>query len=253
MTFLSAPAAPVRGLTTEVTVLDLADPDGFRKGIELMVAAWERLADQLNLYVRFQTVEDPEDADGVRVTQYLPRLRFGIPARHVEFRQRLRDLYGPDGLVYRVAVVGRHAVIATGSDQQLFREVIQRLRDSRGGAEAPALQRLAGHLPQNQSLLMALNLPLGLGQSLLRGGTPPDRVGSIDPGHDLAGISIAADGDTARVATYWPHEQIRLVRDLMRRAAPELSDMPESLFEPPAEGPPKAAPGAPAPAGYGPP
>jgi len=99
MTFLSAPAEPGMGLEANVSVYDLTDAEQFEKGITLLVDAWERLADQLHLYLKFRAEPEPEQIAGVPVTVYRPRLRFGIPARHIRFQKRLRRLFGPEGLV----------------------------------------------------------------------------------------------------------------------------------------------------------
>jgi hypothetical protein len=239
MTFLSAPAEPGMGLVTEVTILDLKDPAEFRHGVDLLVSSWETLADQLNLYLRF--TEAPETAifDGVEVVSYVPRLRFGVPARHVEFRERLKKLYGPEGIVYRVAVVGSQAVIGTGSDLTLFRQTLRRLRGGREPEPSPAVRRLEQHVPANQNVYIAMSLPLVIAQSLERGGTPVDRVGTVDPGHEVAGLGVQGEKTSLRIMSYWPHEQIRLARELLNRAAPDMAEIPKSLFEPTPEGPPK--------------
>jgi len=239
MTFLSAPAAPGMGIAADVTVFELKDPEQFQKGLELLVGAWETLADQLNLYLKFQAAPDPIDIDGTPVTQYIPRLRFGIPARHIEFRERLRVLYGPEGLVYRVAIVDNQAVVAAGSDLVLFRQVIERLKAKEPPEPTPAMKQLQAFMPQEQQLSMAVNLPLFVGQALLRGGTSPDRLGTIDAGHQVVGLSLHADGPAVHLVSYWPHEQLRLARELLARAAPGITEVPESLFEPPTEGPPQ--------------
>jgi len=248
MTFLSTPAARGQGIATDVTILDLKDAEQFRKGLALVVASWEALADQLNLYLKFETAPEPQEIAGVPVIVYTPRLRFGIPARHLEFRERLRMLYGPEGLVYRVAVVGDKAVIGAGSDTTLMAETIERLKAGKAPEESPALKALEGHLPREQNLALAVNLPLYLAQALERGGTPADKIGTVDPGSTVAGLVVAADGPIARMSSYWPYEQIRLAMDLLKRAAPEISKVPGSLFEPTPEGPPKGGAGAPPPA-----
>ncbi|MBE3069924.1 MAG: hypothetical protein IMZ66_06780, partial [Planctomycetes bacterium] len=222
MTFLSAPAAPGMGMESAVTVFDITDAAQFRQGVELMVAAWETLADQLDLYLKFQEAPSEANIAGVEIITYVPRLRFGLPARHVEFRKRLRTLYGPEGLVYRIAVVGKHAVVATGSDLSLFRMVIEQLQKGDEPAPSPALQRLHTHVSRDQNVFVAMSLPIYLAQSLERGGTSADRIGTVDPGHEMVGIALRGQGPTAVVTTYWPHEQIRMARDLMKRAAPEL-------------------------------
>jgi hypothetical protein len=247
MTFLSGPAAPGMGTETNVTILDLKDPALFFRGVELMVASWEALADQLNLYMRFQASPDKEDVDGVPVTLYVPRFRFGVPGRHLEFRERLRALYGPEGLVYRLAVVNNYAVIATGSDVALFRDIVKSLKENKEPEPSPAVKRLAEHFPTRQQASIVVSLPMFLGQALLRGGTPPARLGTVDPGQEVAGFTFTADGDTARLASYWPHEQVRMAMDLLKRAAPELAEAPRSLFKPQPEGPPGTPPGMPAP------
>ena len=247
MTFLSAPARTGMGIESGVSIYELKDPEQFRRGVELLATAWERLADQLNLYLKFKAQPDTTDIAGVPVLTYVPRLRFGIPIRHVEFRKRLRLLYGPEGLVYRVAIVGNHAVVAAGSDLMLFRRTIERLKMGAKPEPSPAMQRLGIHVSQDQNVMLALSLPVYLGQSLIRGGTPADRIGTVDPGHELVGIGVRFRGAKAELSTYWPHEQIRLARELIDRAAPEIADIPESLFEPESEAPPAAAPGPPQP------
>ena len=247
MTFLSAPAKRGMGLESGVTVYELKDPDQFRRGVQLMVAAWERLADQLDLYLKFKPLPDTSDIAGTSVMTYVPRLRFGIPARHVEFRRRLRMLYGPEGLVYRIAVVGNHAVVAAGTDLALFRKTIARLKMGHPPEPSPALRRLYNHVSRDQNFMIAINLPVYLGQSLARGGTPADQIGMVDPGHEVVGIGVRFRGAKAELATYWPHEQIRLARDLLNRAAPEISEIPESLFKPTPEATPEGGAGAPSP------
>jgi hypothetical protein len=251
MTLLSAPAAPGMGIASDVTILELKDPEQFQKGLELLVGAWETLADRLNLYLKFQAAPDPIDIEGVPVMQYIPRLRFGIPARHIEFRQQLRALYGPEGLVYRVAVVDHQAVVATGSDLVLFRQIIERLKTKEPLEPTPAMKQLQAFMPQEQQMSMAVNLPQFIGQALLRGGTSPDRLGTIDTGHQMVGLSLHAAGSTIRLNSYWPHEQLRLARELLAHAAPELTEAPKSMFEPSTEGPPNEggeAPKSPVPA-----
>ena len=249
MTFISAPAAAGFGTAAELTILDLKDPAQFQKSVGMLVASWEALADQLNLYVRFQPVPDAGEVAGLPIVEYVPRFRFGIPARHLEFRERLRQLYGPEGLVYRIVVVGDKAVIATGSDLGLFRETVERLKAGKTQEQTEALKQLQGRLPREQQVSVVLNLPEFFAQALLRGGTPPERVGTINPGREIAGLTLTASGTTVRMSSFWPYEQIRLTRTLLQKAAPELLNVPESLFEPTKEGPPMPAPEpAPAPA-----
>jgi hypothetical protein len=249
MTFISAPAMPGMGAETSLTVLELRDPEKFRKSLDLLAAAWESLADQLNLYVRFQQLPQADEVAGTPVVLFIPRLRFGIPARHMEFRERMKSMYGAEGLVYRVAVVGNQAVISAGSDLGLLTQAIEGLKSGKPAEKSPALGRLERHLPGRQQFAMAFSLPLFLGQALIRGGTPPDRLGKLEPGQEVAGVVIQAEGSTARVSTFFPHEQIRLALEILNRGAPDLSRVPHTLFEPAPEGPPKALPkGAAAPA-----
>ena len=249
MTFISAPARPGMGAETGLTVLELRDPERFRKSLDLLAAAWESLAEQLNLYVRFESRPEAEAVAGAPVTVFTPQFRFGIAARHVEFRERMKVLYGPEGLVYRVAVVGNQAVIASGSDKGMLMQTLERLRGGRAPEPSPAIARLQSHLPGRQQVAMAMSLPLFIAQALVRGGTPPDRLGTLSAGQEVAGFALQADGTTARMASYWPHEQIRMAMDLLKRAAPDMAEMPHTLFEPAPEGPPKPpVPGAAAPA-----
>ncbi|HUX01908.1 MAG: hypothetical protein WBD63_10115 [Phycisphaerae bacterium] len=239
MTFLSAPPAPGMGMVSETSIYDLVDPEQFREGLGLLSAAWERLANQLNFYLKIQVIEDAGEFEGVPIQMYVPKMRYGIPARHADFKAWLKTLYGPEGLVYRVAVVGDKAVVATGADLTLFREAILRLKQGEAAETNPALARLEPHLPPAQNLSIALSLPAYLGLSLLRGGTDPNEVGTVDRGSELVGLSFAAQGSTVSAASYWPHEQLRLARELLVRVAPGLAEVPESLFEPSTEGPPE--------------
>jgi len=245
VTFLSAPAEPGMGLEAHVSIYDLVQPDAFQKSVTLLVDAWERLADQLHLYLKFRVEPEPEEIEGIPVVVYRPRLRFGMPAQHVRFHRRLRELYGPEGMVYRVAVVGKKAVVATGSDLTLLRKVLAQLKSGQAPQPSPALRRLGTHLDRNQNIVVAMSLPVYLGGSLIRGGTPVEKIGTVDPGDELVGIGVRFNGTTARLSTYWPHEQIRRARELIARVAPEAERAPESLFAPDETAPPPAQPEAP--------
>ncbi len=246
ITFLSAPAGPGLGLTADVTVFDLKDPEQFRRGLSLLVASWEALADQLNLYMKFETSPDNAEIDGVPLTVYVPRFRFGTAARHMEFRERLKTMYGPEGLVYRVAVVGDKAVVSSGSDLSLLKETIERLKKGEAAEKSPTLERLQQHLPAAQQAAIALNLPMYVAQSLQRGGTPAERIGTPDPGKEIAGLVLAAGGGKVHVSSYFPYEQIRLAMDLMklrlRRRSPRR---PSRSLSPPRKGRPSPPPPAP--------
>jgi len=146
-----------------------------------------------------------------------------------------------------VAIVGNHAVVAAGSDLTLFRRTIERLKLGGEPDISPAMRRLATHVSRDQNVMLALSLPVYLGQSLTRGGTAADRIGTIDPGHELVGVGVRFRGAKAELSTYWPHEQIRLARELLDRAAPEIAEIPESLFEPQPEAPPTPGPETPRP------
>jgi hypothetical protein len=149
--------------------------------------------------------------------------------------------------VYRVAIVGDKAVVATGADLALFRETILHLQEGAAAEKPPALARLEEHLPAKQNLSIALSLPAYLAQAVLRAGTDPAKVGTVDRGSELVGLSFAAEGAGAHAVSYWPHEQLRLARDLLARVAPEVTRAPESLFEPSIEGPPEGEEGVLAP------
>jgi len=241
MTFVSAPAKPGMGTESGLTVLELRDPVKFRKSLDLLAAAWESLADQLNLYVRFQSVEQVDDVAGVPVTLFVPRFRFGIPARHMEFRERMKEMYGPEGLIYRVAIVGNQAVISSGSDIGMLKQTLEDLKSGKTPERSPAQKRMESHLPGRQSLAIAMSLPMFLSQALIRGGTPAEKVGALDPGQEIVGVAVQSDGLTARVVTFLPHEQIRLALEVLKRAAPDISELPHTLFEPTQEGPPQGA------------
>ena len=242
MTFVSAPAQPGMGTETGLTILELRDPEKFRKSLDLLAAAWESLADQLNLYVRFQSLPQPDELAGTPITMFVPWFRFGIPARHMEFRERMKSMYGAEGLIYRVAIVGNYAVISSGSDLEILTKTIENLKSGKSPEKSPAQKRLESHLPGRQSLAVAMNLPLFLSQALIRGGTPVEQIGTVNAGQEVVGVAVQSDGEAARVATFFPHEQIRLALEMLKRTAPDISRMPHTLFEPSEEGPPKAVP-----------
>jgi hypothetical protein len=248
ITYYSAPAATGLGMVSETAIYDLKDPAEFSRGLGLLTGAWERLASQLDLYMQIRSVPDSGEIDGIPVTLYIPKFRFGIPARHAEFREWLKTLYGPEGLVYRVAVVENKAVVGTGADLTLFREIVERVKAGEPAEKPPALLRLEPHMPERQHLFIATSLPAYLKEALLRGGTDPNRIGTVDVGSEMVGLGFAAVGNAVEVGSYWPHEQLRLARDLLARVAPEVIEAPASLFEPSKEGPPVGEGGEPAPA-----
>ncbi len=263
VTMLTGTPAPGLGAVSEVSVYQVKDAEQFRLGIQLLAEAWERLADQLGIYLEVMVHPDAGDLGGEPVALYVPRMRFGIAARHARFREQLADLYGHEGLVYRVVTVGDRAVVGVGTDTTLMRETIERIRAGGDAAAPPALERLNTHLPPRQNISIVTNLPLYLRQALLRGGTAEERIGTVDPGASLSGLAVRFDGPTVRVGSYWPHDQLRRGRELLERVVPGVTEAPESLFEPPEGGPPagtvpegetpEEGPDAGAPPGGGPP
>jgi len=241
ITDISAPPPPGNGLVSSVSIYQLANPKQFQDGIQKLAAAWENLADQLHFYLRIETLTGTEDVDGVPVTVYIPRMKFGLPARHEQFRKRMEVLYGADGLCYRMAVVNNYGVVGTGSDQTLFRNTVKALKAGKPGEPPAAFAQIEKRLPARQNVSFIASLPLALRQSLIRGGTDPDRIGTIDPGAERAGVGMVFGGSTVSIGSYWPHEQLRLARELLARVAPKVVEAPESLFEPTKEGPPRSA------------
>jgi len=237
MVTVTAPAAPGMGMTSNLTLVDLKDPEAFKKAVALFAASWEGLADELNLYMSVNPVPGASEIAGVPVDFYVPRFRYGLPARHLEFLAKLRDLYGPEGLTYRVAVVGQTAVIATGSDLTLFRNVIEGLKKGEEN-HPPALEQFHRHVADESNISIFTSLPLFFRNALLHGGMSLDRIGTVDPGKELAGLSLRAEGNRVKMESFWPHEQLRLSKELLDRVAPAISEGTESLFAPSIEGPP---------------
>ncbi len=250
---MAAPAATGKGISAEVTVYQLTDAAQFQRGLELLAAAWERLADQLNLYLRVRIDPDVMRIGDVQVGRYEPRMRFGIPARHLQFRRQLRLLYGADELAYLVALVGDHAVVGVGADTSLFEKTVRQLAAGGTPEASEAVEHVRTELAGRQNVSVMASLPLTLRKSLLQGGTPPERIGNVRPGTSLVGLTLAFEGSAATMASHVPYEQIRLARELLDRVAPKVTQAPESLFEPettepeapetPAEGPATPEPG----------
>ena len=243
MVMISASASMGMGLETDVTILDLQSPDDFKRGVSLFAAAWGELAEEMDLYAGIHAMPDASEIAGVPVSLYMPRFRFGVNPQQSRFTEGLKALYGPEGLAYRIAVVGQKAVIATGSDLALFKKVVENLKAGQAPVP-PSVAQLQGRMPPKLNLWAMSSPPMFLRGAFLAGGTPPERVGEVNPGKELAGFGLAADGPSIRINSYLPHEQLRLAKELLDRVSPELSKKTESLFEPTREEPPAPGPKA---------
>jgi len=233
------------GDAVEVALMEVLEIQRFGRPLSVLPAgclAFEASAMSLRLFSRVPPDEiqvvwaDDSSRTVAALAQVLWQAIFKQTLRLVPFYAYRGD---PPADAQAALIVGDRAVVATGSDLTLLRKVIRRLKAGEAPEPSPALRRLQTHVSPDQNIYIATSLPVYLGASLARGGTPTDQIGTVDPGHERVGVGIRFRGTTAQLTTYWPHEQIRMARDLIGRVAPEVEKVPESLFPPEPEGPPE--------------
>ncbi|HOI54148.1 MAG TPA: hypothetical protein PLP01_02760 [Phycisphaerae bacterium] len=261
---------PASGATeANVTIMRIKDRDMFNDAAQDFFGTLLKVGDQAGTRVILQYKPAVEEYRGVKISRLEPKIEFEKKRFKELFEERARQVYGPDGYVYRLAYLKDRAIVSAGSDQTLFKAAIDMALDEKAGTPPKQMDDVRHSLPDMRNVEMYLSLPAMLGRSLVLAGPSggasrkpvvfdeEDRKAISDQG--VVGLVLGLDRGRIRLDTGLGYDQLNkavafaerfLPPSMPEETTPEPGPTPEPTPTPVPEPADEATPppaGAPAP------
>lgn len=162
---------PASGSTeSNVTIMRIKDRDAFNDAVQDFFGTMLKVGDEAGTRVLLKYKPTVEEYRDVKISMIVPEIEFEKKRFKELFEERARQVYGPDGYVYRLAYLKDRAVVCCGSDQTLFKAAIDMALDEKAEAMPKQMDDVRHSLPQMRNVEMYISLPAMLSRSLVLAG-----------------------------------------------------------------------------------
>jgi hypothetical protein len=231
--FMSAlPDPKSRAQEASVTVIGIKDMKAFADARGQFFNALIKVANESGARVRIEYMAQQEKyRDKVFIDHFKPRIAFTTKRYERLFEERAKEVYGPDGFLYRMAVLKDRVVMTVGSDLTLFHAAIDRALDETEPAAAPRIDTARAQLPKTRNVEYYFSLPAMLTRSVLAAGTAagaargaPVEFDSEDRQflHDqgVVGLAVGVEGGRVRMDSNIGYDQLASAMAFVRKHLP---------------------------------
>lgn len=266
MTALPDPKS--RAQEASVTVIGIKDMKAFADARGQFFNALIKVANEVGSRVRIEYMAQQETyRDDVVIDHFKPRIAFTTKRHERLFEERAKEVYGPDGFLYRMAVLKDRVVMTVGSDLTLFHAAIDQALDETEPAAAPQIDAARTQLPKTRNVEYYFSLPAMLTRSVLASGTAagaarsaPIEFDSEDRQflHDqgVVGLAVGIEGGRVRMDSNIGYDQLASAMAFVKKhlppavpPEPETTEPPSTTEEPESPAPETTPEPDPAPAG----
>jgi hypothetical protein len=218
--FMSAlPQSPEQGAEASLTVVRLTDSKAFVDARGQLLAALEKVSSDVGSRVTLAYKPDQETYRGVSIGYLQPRIAHDTKEFEKQFEDRAKAVYGPDGFLYRMAIVKDRLIITVGSDLSLFHAALDRALDNKLPPVSAAVEQARADLPQGRNVEYYTSLPAMLSRVFLLSGTAQGATATGTVHYDaedrkfiesrlLVGVALGLDGGRIRLDTNLGYESL---------------------------------------------
>ncbi len=229
--FMKALPRPDSGAAeAAVTVVNLRDMKAFVDARGALFKVMGTVVGEVGSRASLSYLPGKESYREVKVDHLIPKVRFVRNEQRKLFEKRAKEVYGPDGFLYRMATVEDRLFVTVGSDLSLFHAAIDKALDD-GSAEPPeALEAVAAELPETRHVEYYASLPAVVSRSMLMAG--PAGGAARGPIHfdeedrhlleaqGLVGLAVSLAGGAVQVDTRVGYDQLAAAVSFAERHLP---------------------------------
>lgn len=239
-----------------VAVMGIRDKDKFAAAAEGLFGNLLRVGNEVGSRVAVSYLKDQERYRDVVINYIKPLITFTSKQHQELFDERAKKVYGPDGFLYRMAVMNDRVIFCSGSDQRAFRAAIDLALDGKTVALSAELEQVRKSLPAKRNVEAYFNLSAVLSGSLSLAGTAegaaPGPITLTDEDRKflanqaMIGLAVSLDKGTIHAESRLGYEQLaNAMTFIQRHLPPVVSTPPTTTVEPKPEEP-KVTPEPPA-------
>ena len=221
-------------------VVGVKDDVKFISAMGGIFGAMLKVSDEVGARVTLQYMPEQETYRDVRIDHVKPRIAFVSQRFERLFGERAEALYGPDGFLYRMALVENRLYVTLGSDLTLFHEAIDNALDDKPPAMSEAILKAQQGLPARRNVEYYASLPALLSRHLILAGPAQgasrgpvefddeDRKFIEDQG--VVGVALSFEGGRIRTDTRLGYDHLAKAVAFAQRHLPPM--IPEPTPEP---------------------
>lgn len=217
--FMSAlPQAAEQGTEASLTVVRLTDSKAFIDARGQLLNALGKVSSGVGSRVTLAYIPEKETYRGVSIGYLRPEISHDTQEFGRLFADRARAVYGPDGFLYRMAIVKDRLFMTVGSDLSLFHAALDRVLDDKPAAVSAEVEKTRAKLPAGRNVEYYASLPALLSRVFLLSGTSagatagPVQYDAEDrkfiEGRSLVGVVVGLDGGRIRVDTNLEYDDL---------------------------------------------
>lgn len=154
----------------KLTIFQVRDITAFVTARDNFFAMVDAAAQELAAPMAFKLQNNQDQYRGIGIDYLRPEFSFADERFAELFRQRIIGHYGPDGYVYRMAVVNDLVIISVGSDIALFKAAIDKALDDKNPKPPAAIAAACDSLPDQAGVMWFGSLPALLANSIHQAG-----------------------------------------------------------------------------------
>ncbi len=261
MAFMSAlPESAEKGTEANLTVVRLTDSKAFIDARGQLLAGLAKVSGDVGSRVTLAYLPDKETYRDVHIGYLQPRIAHDTKEFEKLFEERAKAVYGPDGFLYRMAIVKDRLYMTVGSDLSLFQAALDLALDGRTAGASAAVEQARAALPPGRNVEYYASLPALLSRVFLLSGTAQGATASGTVHYDaedrkyiesrsLVGVTLGLDGGRIRLDTNLGYADLGKAVAFAERhlpAAEAVTGPTGPTAEPGASSATSAAPAAPA-------
>lgn len=238
-----------------VVVFGIRDKQKFAAAREAVSGNLLRVGTEVGTRVTLSYLNRQEEYRGVVIDYVRPSIAFTSKQYERLFKERAEKVYGPDGFLYRLALMDDRLIVCSGSDLRLFHAAIDLALDARTVPALPEMERVRRTLPAKRNVEYYFNLSAVLSRSLsLAGATQGAASGPITltdedrkflADQTMIGLAIGLDQGRIRADSHLGYDQLANAMAFLQRHLPSMTPPPPTTEEP-KSAPPKVTPEPPA-------
>lgn len=240
-TMTALPDEQSQAAEAKLTIFQVRDIKAFATARDNFFAMVDAAAQELAAPMAFKLQNNQDQYRGIGIDYLRPEFSFADDRFAELFRQRIIDHYGPDGYIYRMALVDDLMIISVGSDIALFKAAIDKALDDKNPKPPAAISAACDSLPDKAGITWFGSLPALLANSIHQAGAAAGSSAGVAFTDDdkqiirtqgLVGLGLTLTDGNLTASGRVGYEQLSAAVQLANRHLPPMTPPDDVTTEP---------------------